>query len=288
MVVKTMKDQKKINSKVYESFLKSPYSSLKVSTYFNVYDQLLSKYRDKSIVFLEIGILDGGSLFMWRDFFGPQARIIGVDLNPDAKKWEKEGFEIFIGDQSSAEFWKNTLNKIGKLDIVLDDGGHTYEQQIMTTESVIPFINDEGIIIIEDCHTSYMKKFGFKKLSFINYAKHLIDNINKRYAEFNSKTSEKRIWSIQFFESIVALHINFYANSVPSEVIFNQDKEVKAENFRYASYPILIDKLEKLSQNRQFKIIKVFLKLFRKLLLNIYHLKIYFRLRQFLKTKNIF
>ena len=129
-----MKDLKKINSKVYESFLKSPYSSLKVSTYFNVYDQLLSKYRDKSIVFLEIGILDGGSLFMWRDFFGPQARIIGVDLNPDAKKWEKEGFEIFIGDQSSAEFWKNTLNKIGKLDIVLDDGGHTYEQQIMTTE----------------------------------------------------------------------------------------------------------------------------------------------------------
>ena len=282
-----MKDPKKINSKVYESYLKSPYSSLKLSTYFNVYDQLLSKYRDKSIVFLEIGILDGGSLFMWRDFFGPQARIIGVDLNPEAKKWEEEGFEIFIGDQSSAEFWENTLNTIGKLDIVLDDGGHTYEQQIMTTESVIPFINDGGVIIIEDCHTSYMKKFGFKKLSFINYAKYLIDNINKRYVEFNNKTSEKRVWSIQFFESIVALHINFYATSIPSEVIFNQDKEVKAEDFRYASYPIFIDKLEKLSQNRRLKAIKVFIRLFRKLLLNIYHLKIYLRLKKYLKSKNI-
>ena len=282
-----MKDPKKINSKVYESYLKSPYSSLKLSTYFNVYDQLLSKYRDKSIVFLEIGILDGGSLFMWRDFFGPQARIIGVDLNPEAKKWEEEGFEIFIGDQSSAEFWENTLNTTGKLDIVLDDGGHTYEQQIMTTESVIPFINDGGVIIIEDCHTSYMKKFGFKKLSFINYTKYLIDNINKRYVEFNSKTSEKRVWSIQFFESIVALHINFYATSIPSEVIFNQDKEVKAEDFRYASYPIFIDKLEKLSQNRRLKAIKVFIRLFRKLLLNIYHLKIYLRLKKYLKSKNI-
>ena len=282
-----MKHPKKINSKVYESYLKSPHSSLKLSTYFNVYDQLLSKYRDKSIVFLEIGILDGGSLFMWRDFFGPQARIIGVDLNPEAKKWEEEGFEIFIGDQGSAEFWKNTLNTIGKLDIVLDDGGHTYEQQIMTTESVIPFINDEGVIIIEDCHTSYMKKFGFKKLSFINYAKYLIDNINKRYVEFNNKTSEKRVWSIQFFESIVALHINFYATSIPSEVIFNQDKEVKAEDFRYASYPIFIDKLEKLSQNRRLKAIKVFIRLFRKLLLNIYHLKIYLRLKKYLKSKNI-
>ena len=282
-----MKDPKKINSKVYESYLKSPYSSLKLSTYFNVYDQLLSKYRDKSIVFLEIGILDGGSLFMWRDFFGPQARIIGVDLNPEAKKWEEEGFEIFIGDQSSAEFWENTLNTTGKLDIVLDDGGHTYEQQIMTTESVIPFINDGGVIIIEDCHTSYMKKFGFKKLSFINYTKYFIDNINKRYVEFNSKTSEKRVWSIQFFESIVALHINFYATSIPSEVIFNQDKEVKAEDFRYASYPIFIDKLEKLSQNRRLKAIKVFIRLFRKLLLNIYHLKIYLRLKKYLKSKNI-
>ena len=282
-----MKDPKKINSKVYESYLKSPYSSLKLSTYFNVYDQLLSKYRDKSIVFLEIGILDGGSLFMWRDFFGPQARIIGVDLNPEAKKWEEEGFEIFIGDQGSAEFWKNTLNTIGKLDIVLDDGGHTYEQQIMTTESVIPFINDEGVIIIEDCHTSYMKKFGFKKLSFINYAKYLIDNINKRYVEFNNKTSEKRVWSIQFFESIVALHINFYATSIPSEVIFNQDKELKAEDFRYASYPIFIDKLEKISLNRRLKTIKVFVRLFRKLLINIYHLKIYLRLKKYLKSKKI-
>ena len=282
-----MKHPKKINSKVYESYLKSPHSSLKLSTYFNVYDQLLSKYRDKSIVFLEIGILDGGSLFMWRDFFGPQARIIGVDLNPEAKKWEEEGFEIFIGDQGSAEFWKNTLNTIGKLDIVLDDGGHTYEQQIMTTESVIPFINDGGVIIIEDCHTSYMKKFGFKKLSFINYAKYLIDNINKRYVKFNNKTSEKRVWSIQFFESIVALHINFYATSIPSEVIFNQDKEVKAEDFRYASYPIFIDKLEKISLNRRLKAIKVFVRLFRKLLINIYHLKIYLRLKKYLKSKKI-
>lgn len=283
-----MKDSKKINSKIYESYLRSPYSSLKLSTYFNVYDQLLSQYRDKSIVFLEIGILDGGSLFMWRDFFGPQARIIGVDLNPEAKKWEKEGFEIFIGDQSSTEFWKKTLNSIGKLDIVLDDGGHTYEQQIMTTESVIPFINDGGVIIVEDCHTSYMKKFGFRKLSFINYAKKLVDNINKRYVEFDNKTSEIRVWSIQFFESIVALHINFYATSIPSEVIFNQDKEVKAEDFRYDSYPIFIDKLEKLSQNKRFKIIKVFIRLFRKLLLNIYHLKIYLRLRKYLKSKSIF
>ena len=47
-------------------------------------------------------------------FFGPKARIIGIDLNPNAKKWTKYGFEIFIGDQSDINFWKMFKKKLGK------------------------------------------------------------------------------------------------------------------------------------------------------------------------------
>ena len=82
----------------YKAFIKSPYKSIKHTTYFDVYDELLSKYRNKKITFVEIGVLSGGSLFMWRKFFGRKARIIGIDLNPVAKKWTKHGFEIYIGD----------------------------------------------------------------------------------------------------------------------------------------------------------------------------------------------
>ena len=46
-----------------------------------------------------------------RDFFGEEARIIGIDLNPSAKKWEKDGFEIFIGSQSDTNFWNNFTNE---------------------------------------------------------------------------------------------------------------------------------------------------------------------------------
>ncbi len=88
------------NSSSYRSYLKSPYKSIKHTTYFEVYDELFSRYRGKDITFVEVGVLGGGSLFMWRDFFGPKARIIGVDLNPNAKKWTEHGFEIFIGSQS--------------------------------------------------------------------------------------------------------------------------------------------------------------------------------------------
>jgi len=101
------------NTKSYESYLKSPYQSRKHNTYFEAYDHFFSKYRDQEITFVEIGVLRGGSLYMWRDYFGPKARIIGIDLNPNAKKWEAEGFEIFIGSQSDIDFWSKFTKEWG-------------------------------------------------------------------------------------------------------------------------------------------------------------------------------
>ena len=70
------------NSISYKAFLNSPYKSMKHSTYFQVYDHLFSNYINSEITFVEIGVLSGGSLFFWQDFFGPDARIIGIDFNP--------------------------------------------------------------------------------------------------------------------------------------------------------------------------------------------------------------
>ena len=147
----------------YKAYIESPYRSTKHSTYFEVYDKLLLEYVGKEIVFVEIGILSGGSLFMWREFFGPKARIIGVDLNPAAKKWEDHGFEIYIGSQSDENFWVNFTRQVGPIDVVLDDGGHTYEQQIITTEMLLPMVRDHGILIVEDTHTYYMRGFGSRR-----------------------------------------------------------------------------------------------------------------------------
>ena len=119
-------------SQIKQAFLNSPYNSKKISSYFSIYESLFQKYKKKKITFIEIGILNGGSLFMWREYFGPQARIIGIDLNPAALKWENFGFEIIIGNQADPIFWKNLKSKVIEVDIILDDGGHTNEQQIIT------------------------------------------------------------------------------------------------------------------------------------------------------------
>jgi hypothetical protein len=130
--------------KTIDAFYNSPYSSIKQSSYFYVYDQLFKKFIGEKVTFVEIGVLNGGSLFMWRNFFGPKARIIGVDRNPSAIVWRDFGFEIYIGDQADPDFWKSFNASVGNIDVVLDDGGHKYLQQIITVEKLVENINDGG------------------------------------------------------------------------------------------------------------------------------------------------
>lgn len=221
-------------SRSYKSFLASKYSSIKHSSYFQVYDEIFSPYIGKKITFVEVGVLNGGSLFMWRDFFGPEARIIGVELNPDAKKWEEHGFEIFIGSQADPDFWNDLFKKIGPIDVMLDDGGHFNDQQIITTLCAIPHIKDGGLLAVEDVHTSYMAKFNSpSKYSFINFAKSTADRINARFPGLLVSTNElsKSIFSTSFYESIVTFKIDRTKCMTPNPVN-NNGITSKAKDFR--------------------------------------------------------
>lgn len=231
------------NTNSFSAFMKSPYRSIKHKSYFDVYDALLEEYRGKPITFVEIGVLDGGSLFMWRDFFGEQARIIGIEINESAKQWEDHGFEIFIGSQSDPIFWESFFSKVGMVDVILDDGGHTYQQQIVTVESSLNNIKSGGKIIVEDTYTSYQKEYGYPtKYSFINYAKNLVDGINLRTPKINTqKNSNNFISNISFFESVVSINISHQHDLSLAEGIPNNGVILKesADSLRYADKPRL-------------------------------------------------
>ena len=148
---------------------------------------------------------------MWRDFLGPGARIIGIDLNPAATKWINHGFEIFIGDQGQDSFWESFYSQVGKVDVLIDDGGHTNKQQITTLMRSLPMVNDGGLIIVEDTHASYLNEFGNpNKSSFQEFCKLGVDAIQSRYPQVKARDSAFRraVWSITFFESITVFHIN--------------------------------------------------------------------------------
>src|SRR5450432_1914397 len=102
--------------------------------YFEIYDRYFAAYQGKEVVVLEIGVSQGGSIDLWKKFFGKGLKYYGIDINPGCKQFESENVTIFIGSQEDPAFLNKIKNEIPDLDILIDDGGHTMRQQIVTFE----------------------------------------------------------------------------------------------------------------------------------------------------------
>jgi len=179
--------------------------------YFDVYERHFSRFRDKEIVVVEIGISQGGSLQMWKNYFGSKAKIYGIDIDPRCMDFEEENIKIFIGSQSDRNFLRKILKEIPAIDILIDDGGHTMKQQIVSFEELFYHIKDGGVYLCEDCHSSYWWEFGggYKRPgTFIEYSKKWIDYINA----FHSKTGRLKVnnftlnaKSLHYYDSMVVV-----------------------------------------------------------------------------------
>ena len=138
------------------------------------YDRRLSNYRDKSFVMFEIGVLRGGSLQTWGEYF-PNATIVGIDINPDCVQFEHGNKKVRIGDSSDPAFIFDLINEFGRPLIFLDDGSHRWDHQIFQLQVVFPNLCPGGLYIMEDLDTSFQKHLedapfdGFSTISAIDY-----------------------------------------------------------------------------------------------------------------------
>jgi hypothetical protein len=126
-------------------------------SYVPFYEKLLSKKRASIKAVLEIGVGHpslmkhiphykiGASLFMWRDYF-PNAHIYGIDLNPDSI-FQDDRIKCFLCDQSDEDGLKRVVGETGALDLIIDDGSHVTEQQIISAKFLRPF---SKTYVIED------------------------------------------------------------------------------------------------------------------------------------------
>jgi ubiquinone/menaquinone biosynthesis C-methylase UbiE len=154
--------------------------------YFEIYERHLARYRDRQVNVIEIGVYKGGSLQMWKHYFGPQARIFGIDINPECAAFAEERVEIFVGSQEDRTFLRSVAERVPVIDVLIDDGGHTMTQQITTFEELFPRVAPDGVYLCEDLHTSYMQAYGGGYRlpnTFIEYSKNFIDYINAWHAE---------------------------------------------------------------------------------------------------------
>ena len=199
--------------------------TVKLDTYYAIYDEIFAPYQNKDISFVEVGISGGGSLEVWKKFLGERARVIGIDLNPALSETLKgEGYEIFVGDQGDPAFWRRFYESVGNVDVLLDDGGHTNAQTWCTLTESLGHINDGGLLVIEDTHASYMSAFGNpSRESLISRVVQCIDELNYRSTAIDDRDRRQQrkqtdvlreigvdrlVHSVRFYESIVALSID--------------------------------------------------------------------------------
>jgi hypothetical protein len=177
--------------------------------YFPIYSEHFERFRGRPVRILEIGVYRGGSLDMWRWYFGPEAILVGVDIDERAREVSAPDHLVEIGDQTDPEFLRSLSEKYGPFDIVIDDGGHEMDQQIVTAETLFPLIADGGVLLTEDCHTSYWEAYqggAGRPGTFIEWCKAKVDDVNG----YHRAGPIDRVWtdsvaSLSFYDSVVVV-----------------------------------------------------------------------------------
>ncbi|KMZ12908.1 hypothetical protein BHUM_00906c [Candidatus Burkholderia humilis] len=176
--------------------------------YFDIYDRHFSRFRNKSPVMLEISVLGGGSLAMWKTYFGEGSRIIGVDINPACKAHEADGIEVFVGSQDDSALIEQIFTTYPHIDIVLDDGSHLMRHMRASFELIYERLDPHGLYMVEDTHTCYLPTYqgGLRETgSFMEFVKDKLDELNALYTGGALPVSAftKSTGSISCYDSVV-------------------------------------------------------------------------------------
>ena len=130
--------------------------------YIGTYENLFSVNKDKDINFLEIGILNGGSMKLWRDYF-TKANIYGVDIvfnDLAKKKLENENVNIIVSNSTNPNSLSMQKFKSEMFDVIIEDGNHSFEAQYQTLVNFFPKLKKGGIYIIEDIEDRTMRSIN--------------------------------------------------------------------------------------------------------------------------------
>jgi Methyltransferase domain len=177
--------------------------------YFPIYDRHLSPYRGQAVKLLEIGVFRGGSLDMWERYLGASSTLIGIDIDEEAARLADPRCTILIGDQADRDFLGSVIGQHGPFDIIIDDGGHTMEQQIASIETLFPSLNEGGVYLVEDCHTSYWKEYGGGRGhegTFIEWVKDRIDDLHGYHlAEPIEPVWTEHVDAIHCYDSVIVV-----------------------------------------------------------------------------------
>ena len=189
--------------------------------YNRFYEDYLNKYRKKKFNFLEIGMDYGESMKLWRDYF-KNANIFGLEIQ---QEYKDERINVVKGDQSNLTDLKNLVKITKKCDVILDDGSHVPEHQLISFNYLFEkCLSEGGVYIIEDIETSYWKKgnlYGYpinsgpnSNNNIVNIFKEILPIVNR---EFLVESEKEKLYNNKYINNYALDNIsslNFGMNCI--------------------------------------------------------------------------
>lgn len=184
--------------------------------YMPAYQIHFENFRKRPLNLLEIGVggfedsnKGGHSLRMWKSYF-KRGNIYAIDI-VDKSSLQESRIKIFKGSQDDPKFLKETVQAIGNIDLIIDDGSHLNEHVIKSFKFLFPLLNQGGVYAIEDTQTAYWSSLGgghpsdHNLQTSMNYLKSLVDGLNYKEFKWDYEPTfmDEHIKSIHFYHNLV-------------------------------------------------------------------------------------
>ena len=94
----------------------------KWTQYFAAYREVFGPLTSKPMRILEIGVLNGAGLRLWRKYFAhPDTLVVGIDIQPACARFDSpdEGIRVRIGSQADPVFLQEIIREFGPFDLIL-------------------------------------------------------------------------------------------------------------------------------------------------------------------------
>jgi 23S rRNA U2552 (ribose-2'-O)-methylase RlmE/FtsJ len=180
---------------------------IKWSHYFDIYDRYLQRFIGQDLTLIEIGVSNGGSLQLWKKYFGDKVRVIGID-NDLRTMYDESQIETYYGNQSDTNFLDGLIKKIGHPDIVIDDGSHDQIDILNSFGFLWPRLKNNGVYLIEDLHTAYSSNHNggiTSPFNFVTIASRFVHDVNISWISEVYTPTLRDLKSISFYDSMLVL-----------------------------------------------------------------------------------
>jgi hypothetical protein len=175
--------------------------------YFTIYDRYLQQFIGTEFTLIEIGVQQGGSLQIWKKYFGSKVGVVGIDIEQRTMFTEPQ-IQTFCGNQSDTNFLDSVITQVGTPTVIIDDGSHNQSDVLTSLHALWPKLAVNGIYIIEDTHTAYWQEWkgGINSpLNIVAVSSRFVHDVNLQHMKEPYTPVMRNLRSISYYDSMIVL-----------------------------------------------------------------------------------